>query len=178
MVKETQYEQRVSQYDRNDLLNLWKVIEAGDTSTWEAGKAFEYLVLRAFQLEGAEVRWPYRVTIGSEEIEQIDGFVYVEGLTCLIECKDQSEKVRIEPIAKLRNQLLRRPATTVGLVFSRNGFTEPAIILTQFLAPQTILLWDGDEVIFALQQARMRRALMDKYRYCAEHGLSDYFVRK
>jgi hypothetical protein len=44
-------------------------IEAGNTSGWAPGKAFEYLVLRAFQLEGAEVRWPYSVRIDGGEKE-------------------------------------------------------------------------------------------------------------
>ncbi|MFN9817569.1 MAG: ParA family protein, partial [Pseudanabaena sp.] len=48
-------------------------------------------------------------------------------LTVNVESKDFADKkVDIAPIAKLRNQLLRRPTATVGLVFSRTGFTDPA----------------------------------------------------
>jgi hypothetical protein len=61
----------------------------------------------------------------------------------LIECKDTFKEVNIEAIAKLRNQLLRRPAATIVSVFSRSGFTEAKVTLTGFVAPQTILLWRG-----------------------------------
>jgi hypothetical protein len=69
------YEKKISRYKRSGLLSLWASIKNGDTPEWESGKAFEYLVLRAFVLEGAEVRWPYSVIIGEEEVEQIDGVV-------------------------------------------------------------------------------------------------------
>ncbi len=121
MPDELEYEQKIAQYNAEALLALWQAIETGDTPEWGSGKAFEYLVLRAFQLEGAEIHWPYRVTIAGDEVEQIDGVVYTDGLACLIECKDQREPVNIAPVAKLRNQLLRRPGSTIGAVFSRSG---------------------------------------------------------
>jgi hypothetical protein len=177
MSNDIEYEQKIIQYNQSELTDLWRAIEAGDTPGWAAGKAMEYLVLRAFQLEGAEVRWPYSVIIGGEEVEQIDGVIYTEGLACLIECKDQAERANIEPIAKLRNQLLRRPAAVIGAVISRSGFTEPAVTLARFIAPQTILLWDGDELIYALQRRAMRRALRTKYQFCVERGLPVYNIR-
>src|SRR4051812_40708911 len=109
----------------------------------------EYLVLRAFQLDGAVVRWPYVVHEDGEEIEQIDGVVYFDSVAGMIECKDTDKPTNIEPVAKLRNQLLRRPSGTIGVVFSRSGFTEAASLLARFIAPQTILLWSGDEVAYA-----------------------------
>jgi Restriction endonuclease len=132
--------------------------------------------MRAFQIEGAEVRWPYSVDLGGEEIEQIDGAVYSDGLSCIIECKDQTERASIEPIAKLRNQLLRRPGAAVGLVFSKSGFTEPAVTLARFVAPQTILLWYGAEINFALATSQMRLSLTAKYRHCIEAGFPDFNV--
>ena len=60
MPSEAEYVRKISDYDSADrLLDLWKAIEGRNTSpVWAAGKALEYLVLRAFQLEGATVRWP------------------------------------------------------------------------------------------------------------------------
>jgi hypothetical protein len=81
--------------------------------------------------------------------------------------------VSVEPVAKLRNQLLRRPAGTVGLVFSRSGFAASARILAQFLAPQTILLWQGEEVRYALEQEKIVDFLVQKYRACVEKGIAD-----
>lgn len=165
-----EYEQRILTYDWEQLLTLWEAIESRDTPGWDAGKAFEYLVLRAFQLDQADVVYPYGVRVSGAEIEQIDGIIYVEGLACLVECKDWSDGVSIEPIAKMRNQLMRRHASTIGIVFSHGGFTAPAVILARYVAPQMILLWDGNEVGYALRQRQMCQALRAKYRFCIEQG--------
>lgn len=170
------YRERISQYNQEGLLELWTAVEAGLVAGWPPGKAFEYLILRAFELEGAEVRWPYTVNFGQEIVEQIDGAVYWNGLACLIECKDTEEKASIEPLAKMRNQLLRRPGATIGVIFSRRGFTDPAIILARFMVPQTLLLWSGREVAYALTKRAMCQALVLKYRYCVEYGLPDYNI--
>lgn len=157
-----------------DLSDLWEGISARDTPDWEPGKAFEYLVLRAFELDGAEVRYPYTALLFGEEVEQIDGAVYWRGLSCLVESKDTTLPVDFAPIAKLRTQLQRRPAVTLGIIFSRNGFTEPALSLAQFLSPQSILLWRGDEIEYALSRRSLGQSLLKKYRVCVEEGLPDY----
>src|SRR3954467_2820051 len=107
---------------------LWSEVQAG-TDVWDPGKAFEYLILRAFDLDGAVVEWPYSARLQRETVEQIDGVVLVHGLTCLVESKSTAEAVNIEPIAKLRNQLLRRHSAAIGILFSRSGFTDPALTL-------------------------------------------------
>ena len=167
-------------YSRRKLRQLWYAINEGkaDAYGWDSGKALEYFVLRAFQLEGAEVRWPFDVKIADSTVEQIDGVIYSDGLACLVECKDWSTKINIEPIAKLRNQLLRRPGASIGLVFSRQGFTDPALTLARFALPQTILLWTGEELSLALEKRMMREGLIAKYRRCVEEGLPDYNLRE
>ena len=170
---------RISRFDGNDLLKLWHQIKAGQTEAiWKSGKAFEYLILRAFELEGAEVKWPFSVDIQGSLVEQIDGIVYSDGLSVIVESKDLAERVNIEPIAKLRNQLLRRPSGSIGVIFSRKGFTAAAVTLALFLSPQTILLWGGDEVAYALENRYMRQGLLAKYRYCVEQGRPDYNIRE
>ncbi len=178
MTTEAEYEARVSALNWDGLQTLWEAIERRDTPDWEPGRAFEYLVLRAFQLDGAQVRWPYSVRLFEEEVEQIDGAIYHDGLSCLVESKDQAEPVAFGPIAKVRNQLLRRPAGTVGLLFSRSGFTPPAHSLAYFALPQAILLWDGEEIGYILQQKKACDLLLLKYRACVEDGLPDYDVRE
>jgi hypothetical protein len=138
------------------------------------------LVLRAFELDGAEVKYSYSVKLFGEEVEQVDGVVYCTGLSCLFESKDFADKTNVDivPIAKLRNQLLRRPTSTIGLVFSRTGFTDPARHLSYFSLPQTILLWSGEEIQYALEQESICELLVLKYRVCVEDGLPDYDVRE
>ena len=161
-----------------ELRSLWNRIKGRDTPDWPPGKAFEYLVLRAFNLDGADVRWPYPVSLhgNGEVIEEIDGSVRVGGLYGLIESKDESGNIAIAPIAKLRNQLLRRPAGTIGMVFSSSEYTEAALLLAQFSLPQAIQLWTGREVEFALTSERICNLCERKYRACVDEGMVDFDI--
>jgi hypothetical protein len=181
----TAYIDAVRKLDRGGLVDLWEGIRRRDTPGFPPGKALEHLVLRAFDLEEVEVTWPYSVRLGQDdaETEQIDGAVVVDGVFAILEAKDyddahDSGRVKFEPIAKMRSQLLRRPGLAIGVVFSTNGFTEPAKILARFVAPQTILLWDGDDLDFALAGAKMRHGFRRKLRHAVEHGLPDYDLRE
>lgn len=169
------YVVKIRQYDYPKLLQLWERVRRGDPIPgWSKGKMLEHMVLRAFELEQADVIWPYEVRYENRVVEQIDGAVYFEALACLVEAKDYEDDVDIEPIAKLRNQLSRRPASAIGLVFSRSGFTEPAKILTRYVIPQTVLLWEGSEITLAVEQRKMCAGLKLKFRYAVEYGLPDY----
>lgn len=174
MATASENETAIRSLSQAGLLLLWAAIEAGDTPGWEPGLAFEYLVLRAFEIEGAAVRYPYTVRLYEETVEQIDGVVYAGPLSVLVESKDLDGPVNVVPLAKMRNQLLRRPTPTIGAVFSRRGFTDPAKALARYMWPQTILLWHGDEVDMALKAGKMTAGLMLKYRHAVENGLPDY----
>ena len=183
MDKQASHVERIRSLDWQELRELWSAIKEQDTPEWPPGKAFEHLVLRAFEIDGADVRWPYQVSrVGSVELpkalEQIDGVVYAAGLSCLVESKDTTNEVNVEPIAKLRNQLLRRPSPAVGLLFSVAGFTSPAQVLAGFLAPQTILLWGGDDVEYCLRNERICDPLLRKYRACVEEGRPDHILEE
>ncbi|MGD0091879.1 MAG: hypothetical protein ABSE73_18345 [Planctomycetota bacterium] len=186
MATEEENKEHIRKYHRAGLKVLLKQIQSRSTPGWDDGKAFEYLVLRAFELERAEVAWPYKVTIGeltstasARILEEIDGFVWARGIPLLVESKDREEKEDIEAIAKLRNKLLRRTGQLVGAVFTSNiqGFTEPAKFLAQFLAPQVILLWTGDEVEFALKNKCFIRGLQRKYKASLMKGLPNYNIK-
>jgi Restriction endonuclease len=177
MPTDINYQQKISTCDYPQLPQLWTAIQSGSTPGWDPGKAFEYLVIRAFELEGAAVTYPFSVNLGGTIVEQIDGAVYSDGLACLVECKDQEGNLAIDPVAKLRNQLLRRPTGIVGLVFSTAGFTEATSILAQYSASQPILLWNGRDIGYALGRQQLRVGLLRKYRYCVERGLSDYSLK-
>lgn len=173
----TDYIGRIRQMDWNGLRLLWERIEAGTTG-WPAGKALEHLVLRAFELNGAAVVWPYSVRVGDELVEQIDGAVHVHGLSCIVECKDTAAPVNIDAIAKLRNQLLSRPASAIGLLFSRSGFTLSATMLGRFVAPQAILLWDGNDIAYHLEREDFSAGLVQRYRRSIENGMMKYDISR
>jgi hypothetical protein len=150
---------------------MWDVLYAGDNLPgWPPGRALEYLVLRAFQLEGAQVTWPYEVRKRDVLLEQVDGAVYFDGLTCLIETKAHSGPIDFMPISRMKARLLRRPRTVTGAVFSIGEFTEAALHLADALPPPDVLLWDGDDIDWALRRRAMRVGMRKKQRYAIEHG--------
>lgn len=173
-----EYQKRIEQYDQSQIERLWVQISERNPTGWEPGKAFEYLILRAFQLRGAEVRYPYRVQLHGEVVEEIDGAIYWNHMHCIIECKDYQKggRVSFEPIAKLRNQLMRRPASTIGCLFSTTDFTDPAITLASFTAPQTILLWNAQEIDYSIKNSDICRGLELKYRAYVEEGEPNFNI--
>jgi len=178
MADAAEYEARIQQLDWSGLRSLWESIVRRDTPDWDPGRAFEYLILRAFQLDGARVRWPYSILMEDQVVEQIDGAVHWGRLSCLVECKDTTYRISVEPIAKMRNQLLRRPTGAIGLVFSHAGFTQPAVLLARYISTQTILLWEGEEIDHALKQERIGEFLERKYCECVESGAPDTNILK
>jgi hypothetical protein len=177
MATSAQLEARIKQLDWDGLRALWTAIQAGTPPGWDGGEALEYLVIRAFEIdpvERATVRYPYEVSLFDEKVEEIDGAVHLPGLSCLVESKDWGKAVPITPIVKMRSQLLRRPAGTVGLMFSRKSFTDPALVLAQFTMPQAVLLWSGPDLEVVMQQKAISPFLRLKHRICCEEGIPDY----
>lgn len=94
----------------------------------------------------------------------------------LAECKDQKLAVNIEPFAKMRKQLMRRPSAVIGCIFSTSGFSEPALVLSQFSAPQTILLWNGDEFEYCLEKGCFTEGLKKKFAKATEEFVFNYNI--
>jgi hypothetical protein len=183
MPSENDLKNKVQTYGWVELKTLWQNIQEGNTPDWASGKALEYFILRAFELEGAEVRYPFSIPINTlasytkgNDLEQIDGVIYVNGLSCLIECKDKGNAINFEPIAKLRSQLMRRPSATIASIFSMEGFTEPASILLDFIHPQTILAWEKNQIESCLRERFFCQALTKKYQKAIEFGTYNFYV--
>jgi len=172
----TDYIKRIDDMGRGHLIDLWDQIKSRNTPGWPDGRALELLVLKAFKLEHADVTWPYPVKIGKDTVEQIDGFVSVPGISVMVETKDYSDPINVDPIAKLRNQLARRQAGLLGCVFSFEGFTDPAIILATYCAPQGIILWKGTELDIALREESMVETLRKKHARLLQQGVPDYDI--
>lgn len=179
MASSKDYIAKIKEMSREDLKHLWKTRNDDDIKTfWEPGKVLEYTLLKAFELEGAKIRWPYEVRISNDNsiVEQIDGSIQFEHFYVLVECKDQQTAVNIEPFAKMRNQLMRRPSAVIGCIFSTSGFSEPALVLSQFSAPQTILLWNGDEFEYCLENEHFIKGLKEKFRKATEEFVFNYNI--
>lgn len=175
MSKATHYYERARQLDHAGLQALWKEIQQGTTGPdWPPGKALEYFLLRSFELEGADVVYPYEVYKQHEIVEQIDGLVFWKNFVGLVECKDVSKPINFDPIAKLRTRLMMRPVHAIGCFFSMAGYTEPAKILAEHLAPQTILLWEQNDIDFSLKNRYFCKGLQRKYQECVKSGTPDF----
>lgn len=139
---------------RLELTRHWESVRVQTSSD---GREFEHVVLRAFELEGARVRYPpFDVKFGDEIVERLDGAVHAGRWHALVECKDHSaSRIGIEPIVKLHSKLARRPPSVMGLVFSRSGFSPAAESLARFQLPVRVLLWDGEELDIGLRTGKM-----------------------
>jgi hypothetical protein len=177
----SELEAKVKLLDWNGLRALWAAIQIETPSGWEGGEALEYLVIRAFEIDASEpvmVRYPYEVSLFGEKVEEIDGAIHLSGLSCLVESKDWGKNVTIGPIVKMRNQLMRRPAGTIGLMFSKKTFTKPAIYLAHFTMPQAVQLWSGFDLQVAMDEGRICEFLRLKHRICCEDGIPDFDLRE
>jgi hypothetical protein len=170
MVGEERYVARIRALGKPELVDLWnKLVLATPVEGWEPGRALEHVVLRAFELEGAEVVWPYR-----NAREQVDGAVYVDGRMHLLESKDWSRLVDATPVARMKMMLEHRPHGVAGMIFSRGGFTEAAKYEVEFNPARNILLWRGSELSLALESSMMCAGLRIKWRHAMQHGNMDY----
>lgn len=157
-----------------DLLRFWERIKNGKRIPgWQKGGAFEYLIIRAFQLEGTRVCWPFQVTYPQKfgTMEQIDGIVYLGERAFLLESKDLSEPAAIEAVAKLRFRLEGRPPSMMGVLFSVQDFTLPTEVFTQFVSPLNVLLWGRADLDVAIKSSTMTDGLKRKLEHANEHGL-------
>ncbi len=161
-------------WKRDEVIDLWSGLKQGTQITgWPEGWTFQYLVIRAFQLEEMHVRWPYRVTYPQKfgTMEELDGAVYSDNRPFLIESKDWANPAAIGALAKLRFRLEARPPGTMGVVFSAMDFTLPMEIFAQFAVPLNVLLWGRADLEIALNERSMKAALEQKLHYAIEEGL-------
>ncbi len=64
------YIAKIATADMAELSRMLDALGAGRRIPgWASGKAFEHIILQAFALEGAEVRWPFEVREGRHAIE-------------------------------------------------------------------------------------------------------------
>jgi len=177
MSKSEEFGNSIKLLDHSELIDLWeRIIEGSSLEEWQKGIALEYLILRAFEINGAEVVYPYGIWKEGIQLEQIDGVVYYKHISCLVECKNQDEKYPVDfsPLAKMRSQLLRRSSSAIGSIFSVSGFTGPTAYLARYMAPQTILLWEGSEIEYVLYNNKICDSLVKKYKKYIEACEPDY----
>ena len=156
----------IRSYNWAKLAKLWLQIKNGDTPGWSFGKALEYMLIRAFDLNGAEVAYPYNNRVVNSK-EQFDGYIFVPelGVGFLLECKDWKTSVSFDELAKLHSRLSYRMPSTYGIYVSKNGFTSSAVEMLYMMHPHNILLWSFDEIDECFKNQKFLKALKYKYQY-------------
>ena len=170
-------EQKIKQYCKHGIIKLWEeyLDNSYDKTFWQNGKLLEYIVLRGFEIErDGCVTYPYDVRDEDMQydgsIEQIDGAVHVDELHALVECKDYGKSnIKVEPLAKMRNQLARRHASVFGMFFSATDYTTPAQIQVKFMAPQLIILWSKEDIDYCIRNNSFIPCMKEKYRQAVEN---------
>lgn len=157
---------RIQKCNWQKLEKMWNNIKLGKTPKWGKGKALEYMLIRAFDLSGAEVVYPYNNNVLKAQ-EQFDGFVFLKelGAGFLVECKDWKDPVSFDELSKLQTRLTYRLPSTYGLFLSRSGFTSSAVELMYMIHPHNILLWSFSEIDECFKNHKFLDALMYKYKY-------------
>ncbi|GEM_PF-5725630 len=142
-----------------------------------AGVEFEYLMIRLFELSGLNICYPI-----SEKTQQIDGVIYLNQIPFLVESKFyKTDKIDIEPIAKLMIRMQARPSYTMGLIIAKSGVTTAALEYMKFLQPKNIILFQGDEIDTAIncatQKNRLFHVLLEKkVNALIERGVFNYHL--
>ncbi|HZV03752.1 MAG TPA: restriction endonuclease [Gemmataceae bacterium] len=143
----------------------------------EAGDVFERWVLEAFRLSGMTGHYAFPVSLrqSASTREQIDGVILDGWQGFLVESKFWTKGVDFGPIALFHAHVETRPAGTMGLFFSAFGFTAPALEPAELLRPFRVLLFDGDDLKWALTSGpfngRMTEMIRRKWVLALKDGL-------
>ncbi len=163
MATNLELETRIQAYDWAMLRDFWQEIKDKNTVNlnpkWESGKAFEYFIIRCFELSGVEVVYPFSVRNKdafpkyegqNTEYEQLDGIIYInQYLAFIVECKNEAEE-NFDDIAKLHTRMQKRPSLTMGCFIhtlnKKEIFKTNSITQTKELYPRNILLWGRTDI--------------------------------
>ena len=65
---------------------------------------------------------------------------------------------------------MRRPSHAIGAVFITSEYTQPALDLSKFIGPQTIILWEGNHINYCIENSGFIDGMTRKYRTLIEEG--------
>ncbi|WP_342564215.1 restriction endonuclease [Paenibacillus sp. FSL R7-0345] len=142
------------------------------------GKLFEDVLNRLFKSFGILVKEAFTLNGNNNEgiVEQIDGVIELDGQIYLVEMKWWGDAVGREEIASHLSRIFIR-GEAKGIFISVNGFTAPAIKLSQdALSKAFIVLCDLNEILKMLTNTgdlknlfkqKIQKAIIEKDPYCA-----------
>lgn len=165
---------RIRTYDWSKLERLWKKVRDGKKTGWADGKALEYLFIRAFELENADVEYSYNNKVIKSK-EQADGYIYLPSISTgfIVECKDWDSKIAFDEVAKLNSRLSYRMPSVYGIFVSMSDYTPSAMELMFMMQPRRILLWSKTDIDECFKKHKFIKALTHKFQYAmmtADHN--------
>lgn len=143
----------------------------------QAGNVFQRWIMSAFRLAEVEVKYPYRVPIRGTRgntLEEIDGLVLDGWQGFLVQSKFwPSKPVDYKDLTLLINQVEKRPWTTLGLFFAAFRVSEPAIINASGSNPMRLLLFQQQDIDWAIRHRDMMGLVRLKWRLAVQYGRFD-----
>jgi hypothetical protein len=151
-----------------------RVFRGRELHSGEHGFVFERWVQEAFRLSGADVIPSMQIPLGSNREktrEELDGIVVDGWQAFLLETKAWKREVNFSPLALFQFHVETRPAGMLGLFFSLNGYTQPALELAAMYRPQRLLLFDGPDFHWLRQHRDMLELVRRKWTLALQGGL-------
>jgi hypothetical protein len=137
----------------------------------EHGYIFERWIAEAFRLGGAEVSCCVQ-----NPGEEIDGVVFDGWQPFLFEAKAWRKRVDFAPFSLFQYRVEGRPAGTLGLFFSLNGYAHRVLEAAAMCRPLRVLLFDGRDFAWLREHRDMWTLVREKWKLAVHSGLPNVAV--
>ncbi len=161
---------------------LFALFAEADRTT--RGKVLEDVLNRLFRVYGLGVRESFALVgdAGEGVVEQIDGFVELDGEIYLVEIKWCDRPVGRAGVSEHLTRIFAR-AEARAIIISASSFTEPAITVTKdALQDKVVILGTLEELVMLLEQRgdlrdwirhKVKSAIIDRHPYVRSIGTGD-----
>lgn len=148
----------------------WKLLNlAADADAVEKrrrGFNFERMLNKLFTIEQLEPRTGYRPAG-----EQIDGSIYLDGRTYLLEAKWHADPLPASTLYQFKGNVEGKLSGTIGIFISMSGYAEDAVDALVLGKALNIILFDGRDMDAAINRGLgFTNVLKLKLRKAAEEG--------
>ncbi|MDO3679733.1 TOPRIM nucleotidyl transferase/hydrolase domain-containing protein [Paenibacillus ehimensis] len=152
----------IEEYEK--LLNL--AADADAAAKRRRGFDFERMLNKLFTLEQLEPRTGYRPSG-----EQIDGSIYLDGRTYLLEAKWHADPQPASTLYQFKGKVEGKLAGTIGIFISMSGYAEDAVDALVLGKALNIILFDRRDLDAAICRGiGFKNVLKFKLRKAAEEG--------
>lgn len=143
------------------------------TEPQKRGYALQDLLYELFKVCGLKPGLPFRI-VG----EQIDGDFVLDGDDFLLEAQWERDKPTAEELYSFEGKVTRKFGGTRGLFVSITGFSPTSLTAFERGTQSNILLMDGEDLIYALEERiDLETLLREKRRHASRTGDVYYKAR-